>query len=282
MSKNLIYYFSGTGNSLAAAQALYEGLGDTKLIPVLSLDMEGTLEISDETETVGLVYPIYMNALPKVIRQFISKLKPRSGCYFYAVATHGGIPGMAGSYLLNTVKEMGIELNGYFEVTMINNTPKGVAPKPLMNLNWEKIIDKDSINDMKKRFEKQVPSIISAIKSKDTQSIKVLQDKSRGLIYHLIKLSWKINEYSNPKLSFLLDKTCTGCGFCEKVCPSYRVVMVEKKPVWSHNNCYYCYACFNFCPEQAIGVKHYEKKLGRYNHPDISWKHIANQKKNQV
>ncbi len=42
--------------------------------------------------------------------------------------------------------------------------------------------------------------------------------------------------------------------------------------------CYYCYACFNFCPEQSILVKNYTHKDGRYYHPDVTAKDIAEQK----
>jgi Pyruvate/2-oxoacid:ferredoxin oxidoreductase delta subunit len=56
--------------------------------------------------------------------------------------------------------------------------------------------------------------------------------------------------------------------------------MVDGKPTWQKDtNCYFCYACFSFCPEQSILVKRvYEKKDKRYSHPAIKANDIAGQK----
>jgi len=89
---------------------------------------------------------------------------------------------------------------------------------------------------------------------------------------------WKLSANSRSKLHFLLDEACTGCGICESVCLSSRIRMADGKPEWVTEDCHYCYACFNYCPSQAIGVKHYTKKLGRYHHPDITAEDIKAQK----
>jgi hypothetical protein len=42
---------------------------------------------------------------------------------------------------------------------------------------------------------------------------------------------------------------------------------------------YFCYGCFNACPEQAILIQDkYELKQGRYLYPDISPADLAKQK----
>jgi MinD superfamily P-loop ATPase len=94
-----------------------------------------------------------------------------------------------------------------------------------------------------------------------------------------MKLLWSISENSKPKLDFLLDEGCIGCGQCEALCTTKRIKLIEGKPQWTTEDCNYCYACFNYCPVQAIGVKHYTKKLGRYHHPEISADDIADQLK---
>lgn len=277
MSRNLMFYFSGTGNSLAIAKMLSERLDEVTMVPILSV--KKPIEIPKETESIGIVYPVHMNAIPRIVREFISILNLEKDIFLYAVATHGGIPGKAGCNLLNLLKSNNIELNAYFEIEMINNTPKGVAPKFLMRLDWEEKIGEDMIIGMMDRVNNIIDSIAIEINSKDANSINMLLKKAKGLEYAFMKRLWKINEKSKPKLKFLLDKeVCTSCGICEKVCTTNRISIVEGEPNWETDNCNYCYACFNYCPEQAIGVKHYEKKQGRYHHPDISWQDIANQK----
>ncbi|MBN1980427.1 MAG: hypothetical protein JW795_02775, partial [Chitinivibrionales bacterium] len=58
-----------------------------------------------------------------------------------------------------------------------------------------------------------------------------------------------------------------------------RIAIVEGRPVWRNEvKCFYCYACFNFCPPQAILHKRYTEKMGRYYHPEVSAADIAGQK----
>jgi Pyruvate/2-oxoacid:ferredoxin oxidoreductase delta subunit len=45
---------------------------------------------------------------------------------------------------------------------------------------------------------------------------------------------------------------------------------------------FFCYACFNFCPRQAILVKGYNLKTGCYNHPGIRAEDIAGQKEKSI
>jgi ferredoxin len=71
-----------------------------------------------------------------------------------------------------------------------------------------------------------------------------------------------------------VDLKCTGCGICEKVCPSSKIKIVDATPIWQCKvDCYFCYACLNFCPNQAIQIhsqiymKSFTTEKGRYPHP---------------
>jgi len=276
MAKNVIFYFSGTGNSLVVAKQLEKMLEDTLVVSIISSNP--TKIISEDTERIGLVYPVYMNALPKPVAEFIRNYKAFSACYVFAVATHGGVPGIAGLNLYSSVLEAGIHLDSYFEVKMINNTPKGVAPKPLMRLNWENEITEDKVQHMVMTSRKDVDEIYRHVQDKkkyfETDGTKL----GNKIKLALMKPLWKISAKNPPKLNFILDDTCIGCKLCEQVCTTNRIRIMDDKPVWTNDDCNYCYACFNFCPKQAIGVKHYTKKLGRYHHPDICIEDIIGQK----
>jgi formate hydrogenlyase subunit 6/NADH:ubiquinone oxidoreductase subunit I len=56
--------------------------------------------------------------------------------------------------------------------------------------------------------------------------------------------------------------------------------MNGNQPEWpAEAPCFFCYACFNSCLEQAILVRdRYERKQGRYLNPAVSPKEIAAQK----
>lgn len=273
MSKNVLFYFSGTGNSLATARSIAGNLTDTLIVPILKADAAASIEA--DTERIGLLYPIYMNSVPCAVAGFIKGLPNAFGKYVFAVATHGGLPGKAGMHMRKLLEDRNIALDAYYEVEFINNTPKGVAPKPLMRLNWELDITPEIVGDKLKSAEAAISRISQSVlgKERNTAAYK------KGINYWLMKQMWKMNEKGGTKLDFVLDEGCTGCGLCEKVCTTSRIRLVDGRPQWTKDDCNYCYACFNFCPAQAIGVKHYTKKLGRYHHPDVTAADIASQTK---
>ncbi len=87
--KTLIYYFSGTGNSLAAAQSICRHLGDCELVPIASLP--GTLkDITPAADRVGIVCPVYDLGLPSIVVEFVRRLDLSRAGYSFAVLTMGG------------------------------------------------------------------------------------------------------------------------------------------------------------------------------------------------
>jgi len=275
VSKNILFYFTGTGNSLAVAKSIAMGLKDVIIVPMLKKDILDY--IYNNTEKIGLIFPIHINAVPHVVIKFIEKIEILNSVYFFAVATHGGVPGMSGLYLNKILKKQKIGMDGYFEIKMINNTPKGVAPKFLMKLNWETDITPEKINMVLSESHLSIQNIVQKIKIKEKTTLQCLPTGTKRVAYWMMILMWYISEKSKHKLNFLLDECCTGCGTCEKICTTKRIRMNGNKPEWVSENCSFCYACFNYCPEQAIGVERYTKKLGRYHHSDISADEIAGQ-----
>ena len=67
MAKTVLYYFTATGNSLAAAQELGSLLEDSLLVPIVSANGE---ECSKETQRIGLVTPVYHLGLPRIVADF--------------------------------------------------------------------------------------------------------------------------------------------------------------------------------------------------------------------
>lgn len=139
-------------------------------------------------------------------------------------------------------------------------------------------ITKEKVDVKLKAAYDSIEEIALSVLNKEKSTLNNPTSSKERINYILIKLLWYINEKSRPKLDFLFDETCTGCGLCETVCTSNRIKMRNDKPECISENCNFCYACFNYCPTQAIGVKHYTKKLGRYHNPEVSAEDIAKQK----
>ena len=88
----MIFYFSGTGNSLWVARQLQESLQEPlyKLVDVLSSDQVYAL---GEEERLGFVFPVYSWGPPEVVLEMISRLRlSREPSFLYFVCTCGDMP----------------------------------------------------------------------------------------------------------------------------------------------------------------------------------------------
>ncbi len=45
----------------------------------------------------------------------------------------------------------------------------------------------------------------------------------------------------------------------------------EGRPIWG-NRCQQCFACFHWCPEEAVQFGRRTEKQPRYHHPEVSLK----------
>jgi NAD-dependent dihydropyrimidine dehydrogenase PreA subunit len=147
--------------------------------------------------------------------------------------------------------------------------------------NWVNKVTPEKVNAL----DTAVHDRLNAIQNIIVNQVPDPEDDSprRGpLLRHLssVLLAFGARSTSGTEIPYTADSTCTGCGTCEKVCPSSKIKLVDGKPVWQKEvQCYFCYACFNFCPTQSILVgKKYTQKDGRYSHPGIAAEDIAGQK----
>ena len=90
--KHKIFFFTGTGNSLWVARVLSSRLGKSEIIPILKPSMDAI----KESETIGVVFPVYMHRVPYLVADLIKALPELN--YLYAVAVNAGDTGQAFSY----------------------------------------------------------------------------------------------------------------------------------------------------------------------------------------
>ena len=277
-----IYYFSGTGNSLHVARELQKRIPETRLIPMVSLLNDDVIEAKGKT--IGFVFPIYLSSTPDPVRRFLKKIDLKNTQYIFAVTTNCGYPGKVNIYLEKLLKKRGKSIDAYFTLKMMGNSPKGVMPSFMIAQDWASRITKETISALEYAVQNKFDTIHKVIINKEKNTGKDDPNppnffmKYADRLLHL-PVEWA-SEYTNPKINFYADSTCTGCSLCEKVCLSKKIKMDNGKPLWQKDiKCYYCYACFNFCPEQSILVKNYTHKDGRYCHPNVTAKDIAEQKR---
>ncbi|MCP4136311.1 MAG: hypothetical protein GY754_35400 [bacterium] len=282
-----IYYFSGTGNSLAVAKDI-AGKINGKLISIPStIDLES---ISSDAEIIGIVFPVYHatfgeSGIPNIVQRFIGKLNNIDSKYLFAVCTHSGMPGFTIENTSHFISKQGGELSAGITVKM--NIPYSAFEKIKYSLFKKELAinihkDKEKREKLFDQWEKKLQYIedclIKRKKVKLDSPGKIYRKlitsfflfQKRAAKYRYQKLSGSTAD-SFRKLTMLADKSfkinskCNGCGICQKICPVRNIEIVEDKPVWLHK-CENCYACFQWCPQEAISgdIVEYEKK---YHHP---------------
>jgi len=253
----MIFYFSGTGNSLHIATRISRSLGEGLIsIPVEMNKNENTLSYNiKEGGYIGFVYPVHAWGPPKIVLDFIDKIQLSKGMpYVFSVATCGGEEGDTTKILKLHLAKKGIPLSSAFTIDMPNNYIIGSDVE-----SKEKILEKLAAAD------KKTDEILRIIKNKEHDVFNLNPGSFPTLKTKVVNPFFK--KYALDIKHFNVDDNCNGCGLCENVCP-LNSIKVNGKPIWS-GECSMCLACINRCPTHAI---QYDKKTinkGRYVHPDL-------------
>jgi ferredoxin len=253
--KTIIYYFTGTGNSLAAAKSICMHLGECELVSIASL--AGTSgEIQPGADRVGIVCPVYDFGLPSIVAEFVQRLGLSQTGYCFAVLTMGGI-GVSALHQLDRLvfAHNNRHLDAAFVVRMVGN----FVPlyEPAKGAKREKLLA-----DADKRFTEIAGSIDKGLIVRP--DIALLSAFLKRFTYDGF-----IRQIHDADKNFIADGKCTACGTCAAVCPVKNIDMVEEKPVWKHH-CELCCACLHFCPVEAIQYGPKTAKRGRYRHPALN------------
>jgi ferredoxin/flavodoxin len=264
-----LYYFTGTGNSLAVARLLTAATG-ARLLPVSAAKSAESVTGS----TVGVVFPVYMYNPPRAVVEFLKKL--RSCDYLYIVMTMGGGSGKTAHKVSSTVAAHGIRLGASFSLLMPDNY-----------IVWNEAADEARQQRLFAAAQGRIDEIAAIVKAG-----RLHTDNERALREHpdagkvpfpfsiipdgVLQPLYDLGYAQIPKMdrAFCANDHCNGCGICAKLCPTGNITMHEKKPTWQHR-CEQCFACLQWCPNQAIdyGKKTAGKK--RYTHPEVTIKDMT-------
>lgn len=272
-----IYYFSGTGNSLAVARDIAEKTGAI-LIPIASL--KDKKSITTDADAIGIIFPVYYGELPIIVKEFAEKLVTIKHKYIFSVCTYGGAAMASLRILRSILRSNGGKLSAAYGVHM----PQNSFFKP-----------KENHREIYSAWKKMLDQIVK----------NITQNKTKGLFYsnYLLELLFipiqpllirplcrksfvrRTNMPANTRIEELVrmmdigfgtNESCNGCSICSKVCPVNNIIINNNKPVWMHH-CETCLACYNWCPSRAIqgGIT---SKGYYYRHPEIEISDIIKQR----
>lgn len=242
----MIFYFSGTGNSLYVAKELSTQL-DCEMID-MSADRNEKHEFHlKENEPVGFVFPVYYYTLNDVVYDYIRNLTITGNGYSFAVITCGGSIGGTGALLRSELQKRDIKLDNAYPLKMPDNA-----------VFYYDVVNKEQAKAAIEESEKKLKEIIGQIKEKKTgnPSLKLVAKAMRP-VYHMMASTKR----------FAVTEQCIHCGKCEKNCPDKAIKMKDGVPEWKKSSCVMCSACINRCPVQAIQYGKRTVKRNRYSNP---------------
>lgn len=234
----MIFYFSGTGNSLSVAK----NVGQSLSLPIKSIPQISTPMDYRNAETVGLIFPVYAWGMPRMVEEFIKQLQLSKETYIFAIAVCAGNP--AGTILAceRLLKKSGGVLAAGFTVYL--GRDRSAEELPLI----ARII-KHFNGPPPRNFHDREGEIVSLIHKRVTDikesggSIAVFL----GTLLHPLAL----RVLSTSDRSFSQSSSCKSCGLCTKVCPTENIILENKKLQWLHN-CEQCFACQTICSHKGI------------------------------
>lgn len=262
--KTTIYYFTGTGNSLAAAKKIAAATGDCELVPIASL-ANTSGDIIPQAERVGIVCPDYFSGVPLMVASFTGRLDPAAVKYLFAVVTNGGGGESAALRQLDGIlrKRQGRGLDAGFGVVMPGNyimmyeSPSGKKQEEILAKADEAIAG--------------ITGLVQQCEKRDLPSSLIPR------ILFTLAYPWFRSHAHTDDKKFSVTDTCTSCGTCVAICPAKNIELVGGKPVWKHH-CELCCGCIHLCPVQAIQAGAGTENRVRYRNPSVT---VAELKRNQ-
>lgn len=266
MERNIIFYFSGTGNSLKAAKDISAQLENCELV---SMGKPFTLSGTNEYNRIGFVFPCYIQGIPLAVERFIRSLdlSKNKDAYYFCLASCGGGPGNCLAQVQTLLKEKQLALNYGKNIKMFSNC-----------VTLYKMADnaKERAEKSDKELEKIAADVLIKAASDIPKTNALL-----ALIYKSVTSS-----FAKKAREYRVSDTCVGCKTCVNICPVRNITFQEKSPGDSSrpgqpvfgDHCEQCLACIQWCPQRAINYKQKTQKRGRYHHPAITLAEMMTEK----
>jgi ferredoxin len=273
----IIYYFSGTGNTLWSARrikALLEAPSSGgELVEAVELrriappfDRPEPIRLGAEDKLVFL-FPAYALQMPVGVSRFMrnvsieqtqDSVSNETGGrqpYICCCVTCGSHQGGALAEAERIFRKKGLPLSYVGVIPAVENYI------PLFGYPRKAIRDR--------KLPRQVAATetcAQAIKEGRTNKVRTFHPFFAlvSALFHLgVKFMWMWYKVDTNPAS---PRSCTGCGTCAKVCPAHAITMKDGRPVFG-GACEQCMGCFSWCPRHALST------YGRFHPGTPAWTH---------
>lgn len=252
MSRILVLYFSGTGNTCFCANYLRNRI-DRKNINVTlgSIETFPKDRIADyDLLVVG--FPVYACQLPSFVKDYFWDIPLVRSGFVFLFCTKGFYAGNAIYQAKNVLENSGYITLGFAEVTMPGSDglaflkPDSKMAKKLCDRDYEDI---DGLNWMAKAISEGIGQYPFVWEVPEYPVKKLFKGWVVGVLFHLCYAGiFKI-----LMRKFRSDNHCVQCGICTKICPSGNITLKHGK-VSFDSKCWLCMRCIHQCPKASIQI----------------------------
>ena len=246
-SANMVFYFTGTGNSLYAARQL-------EAEPVSIPQVMRGREREFTADSIGIVSPVYGHEVPPMVKDFLRESTFETG-YFYIILTYGCRHGGAAELAKELCVECGVRVDYINTLHMADN--------------WLPAFDMDAERAMDKHIPEQLAAITADVKAR-RHAISPVTDNDRAAHQEYLRNVSGVPEAMWQNLVVVTER-CVGCGVCTRVCPADCMVLENGRAKHIPGNCQDCLACAHACPHKAIALAMPEKNPNaRYRNEHVT------------
>lgn len=243
----MIFYFTGTGNSLFAARQLADD-GEEVVSIAQALREKRFHYVLRENEKLGFVFPVYFYTVSDPVLQLVRRLRVENASYVYAVIPCGASIGAAGGFLKAELQKRGLTLRRADALVV----PDGALI----------YYDVDPPEELERQLQAAAQALAGIKRKIDGRSAdriggNAVAGKAMSALYHACMRT-------KP---FYAQDTCIHCGKCAANCPAEAIRMENGRPVWAKPKCLKCCGCINRCPAAAIQYGKKTASRNRYVNP---------------
>lgn len=256
---NMIFYFSGTGNSRHVAERIGLLIGEDYVENIADhyfhvlCNKDYSIDV-DENEALGFVCPVHSWGIAKSMARFLKKTRINyRGSKIFAILVCGDTCGKAREQLQEALwKRSRLRCDFVCSVQMPNTyiVMKGFGTDP-DELAAQKLAN----------AEKQLDEIADAINNNKPYDHYVVGSHPflKGRIVYPLFMAFTLGDRK-----FHADSNCISCGQCVDNCPEHNIHLdAQNRPVWL-GHCVKCLSCIHRCPKKAIQYGDITQTMGRY------------------
>lgn len=289
----MIFYFSGTGNTKWAASKLAAATREDliSIAPYMRAD-ESSHNLAEpfilkENERLGFVFPVHGWRVPKLVREFISKMKIqrepiqrepsdataenkakaedslKNRPFAYCVCTAGDSIGLTIENLNDVISQNpSLQALG---ITEVSSSYSLIMPESYIGLPFMDVDPKEREIRKKENAAQELAVVCEEIFDRKEGISRLVKGPIPWFFTKVVGGFFEKVLITDKRFHVEKDR-CVKCGICASVCPVGDIKGGHGEyPVWLHHkDCLTCFTCYHHCPHHAIEFGNQTQKKGQY------------------